>query len=98
MALPTHLLLEIIGGKLNEIDALAKTFHDELGVDPQLNMRLEIVLGAESYTISVAGNDIVVRDEANNRVIASGDREIATLALAGMASQEAAQPTPTPTG
>lgn len=84
MPLPTNLLLNVVGAKLNELDSLKSQLHDALDVDADLSLRLEILVGGERYTLTVNGDEIMVKDELRDKVIASGDREIAEFALKGL--------------
>jgi hypothetical protein len=84
MDTPTN--MQVVGSELDHIEALRALLTPKLGSQPEITARLEISLGNERTIITVNEDQIVVRDEATNRVVAQGDWNLARAALAGIAA------------
>jgi hypothetical protein len=90
----TEVVMEVVGSRLDDLEALSANLEGKFGIKPSLNLRLEIGLGEENVVVSVDDEEIIVRDEKLDKTIASGDRNLARLALKGMEASRPAPPTP----
>jgi PKD repeat protein len=80
----TGLVLQIVGGRLDELEKLRNRLSLASGIEPSMHLRLEINLGGEKLVVAVTDTTVEVYDEATRSVVAQGDWEIARAAIRGM--------------
>ncbi len=91
----TPVTMRLVEGRLKDVLAVKAFINEKYGGEPTVSLRMELKLGPESVTMTINEDLIVVRDDKQGKVIATGDWELAKLALKGMDAQEAEEAPPT---
>jgi len=80
----TPLILNLVRGRLDDIDALKQALETQFGETPAINLRMEIMLGGERLIISADDQQVVVRDGKRNEIVTQGAPDLARYAIKGM--------------
>jgi hypothetical protein len=82
----TPLVLNLVRGRLDDIDALKEEIQASFGAEPSINLRMEIALNDELVILAINNGIVTVTDAKRDELVTQGAADLARFAIKGLDS------------